>query len=321
MPRETACPQGTGMSSTVSTEIPHRGSPLRALGLAAEPYLYSAPALILIAAVMLVPLAIGLSYAFRDIQLLNPMSGGYVGLAHFRDLLADPNFWNALKNTVQWTVASVALQFLLGLILALLLNRPFPGRGLVQALVFLPWAVPAFLSGLDWAWLFNPVVGPLPHWLFALGLMSSPDNILANPDIALWGPIIANVWWGTPFFAITLLAALQSIPRDLYEAAAIDGAGALRRFRDVTLPFLAPTIAIAVLLRTVWIANAADLIVVMTGGGPADRTQIIASYIFTQAFRRLDFGYASAIATVLLVLLLIYAFLLILLRHAFMRRQ
>ena len=320
MPRETACPQGTGMSSTVSTEIPHRGSPLRALGLAAEPYLYSAPALILIAAVMLVPLAIGLSYAFRDIQLLNPMSGGYVGLAHFRDLLADPNFWNALKNTVQWTVASVALQFLLGLILALLLNRPFPGRGLVQALVFLPWAVPAFLSGLDWAWLFNPVVGPLPHWLFALGLMSSPDNILANPDIALWGPIIANVWWGTPFFAITLLAALQSIPRDLYEAAAIDGAGALRRFRDVTLPFLAPTIAITVLLRTVWIANVADLIVVMTGGGPADRTQIIASYIFTQAFRRLDFGYASAIATVLLVLLLIYAFLLILLRHAFMRR-
>jgi len=159
MPRETACPQGTGMSSTVSTAIPHRGSRLRALGLAVEPYLYSAPALILITAVMLVPLAIGLSYAFRDIQLLNPMSGGYVGLAHFRDLLADPNFWNALKNTVQWTVASVALQFLLGLILALLLNRPFPGRGLVQALVFLPWAVPAFLSGLDWAWLFNPVVG------------------------------------------------------------------------------------------------------------------------------------------------------------------
>ena len=289
--------------------------------LAAEPYLYSAPALILLAAVMLVPLAIGLSYAFRDMELLNPMSGGYVGLAHFRDLLADPNFWNALKNTVWWTVASVALQFLLGLALALLLNRPFPGRSLVQALVFLPWAVPAFLSGLDWAWLFNPVVGPLPHWLFALGLMSSPESILSNPDAALWGPIVANVWWGTPFFAITLLAALQSIPRDLYEAASIDGAGALRRFLDVTLPFLAPTIAIAVLLRTVWIANAADLIVVMTGGGPADRTQIVASYIFTQAFRRLDFGYASAIATVLLVLLLAYAFLLILLRHALMQRQ
>ena len=306
---------------TATAVIAQRRSPLRGLAIAAEPYLYSAPALILIAAVMLVPLAIGLSYAFRDMELLNPMSGGFVGLAHFRDLLADANFWNALENTVWWTVASVVFQFFLGLVLALLLNQPFPGRGLVQALVFLPWAVPAFLSGLNWAWLFNPVVGPLPHWLFALGLMSSPDNILSNPDLALWGPIIANVWWGTPFFAITLLAALQSIPRDLYEAAAIDGAGPIRRFRDVTLPFLAPTIAIAVLLRTVWIANAADLIVVMTGGGPADRTQIVASYIFTQAFRRLDFGYASAIATVLLLLLLIYAFLLILLRHALMKRQ
>ena len=300
----------------------HRRNPrLRAVALAAEPYLYAAPALDLIAAVMLVPLVIGLSYAFRDVQLLNPLSGGFVGLAHFRELWADPNFWNALNNTVWWTVASVALQFVLGLVLALLLNRPFPGRALVQALVFLPWAVPAFLSGLDWAWLFNPVVGPLPHWLFSLGVLATPDSILSDPDLALWGPIVANVWWGTPFFAITLLAALQSIPRDIYEAAAIDGAGPLRRFRDVTLPFLAPTIAITVLLRAVWIANAADLIIVMTRGGPADRTQIIASYIFTQAFQRLDFGYASAIATVLLVLLLAYAFVLIVLRHGLMKRQ
>jgi multiple sugar transport system permease protein len=309
------------VTTVASSDIRQRRRSLRAIGLAAEPYLYSAPAVMLITAVMLVPLAIGISYAFRDLVLLDPMSGGYVGLEHFRNLWADANFWNALENTVWWTGVSVVLQFALGLILALLLNRPFPGRGLIQPLVFLPWAVPAFLSGLNWAWLFNPVVGPLPHWLFALGLKAAPDNILSDPDAALWGPIIANVWWGTPFFAITLLAALQSIPREIYEAAAIDGAGPFRRFRDVTLPFLAPTIAIAVLLRTVWIANAADLIVVMTHGGPADRTQIVASYIFTQAFQRLDFGYASAIAVVLLLLLLAYAFVLILLRHALMKRQ
>ena len=309
------------MTATVAAVLPRRRWSWHGVATTVEPYLYCAPALILIAAVMLMPLAVGLSYAFRDIELLNPLSGDYVGLDHFRDMWADENFWNALRNTVYWTVASVLLQFVFGLILALVLNRPFSGRALVQALVFLPWAVPAFLSGLDWAWLFNPVVGPVPHWLFGVGIMPTTDSILSNPDLALWGPIIANVWWGTPFFAITLLAALQSIPRDLYEAAAIDGAGPLRRFRDVTLPFLAPTIAIAVLLRTVWIANAADLIVVMTGGGPADRTQIIASYIFTQAFRRLDFGYASAIATVLLVLLLAYAFLIIVLRHALMKRQ
>ncbi|MBE7182849.1 MAG: sugar ABC transporter permease [Methylobacterium mesophilicum] len=285
-----------------------------------EPYLYTAPALILIAAVMLVPLVLGLSYAFRDIQLLNPFSGGFVGLEHFRTLWADSNFFRALRNTLWWTGASVFLQFALGLILALLLDRPFAGRGIVQALVFLPWAVPTFLTGLNWAWMFNPVIGPLPHWLYALGILDAPNNILSDPSLAMWGPIAANVWWGVPFFAITLLAALQAIPRDLYEAAAIDGAGAFRRFSTITLPFLAPTIAITILLRTVWIANFADLIVVMTNGGPADRTQIVASYIFTQAFKALDFGYASAIAVVLLVLLMIYSMLIVLLRQTLLER-
>ncbi len=294
---------------------------LKRLADASEPYLYSAPSLILIGAVMLVPLVIGISYAFRDIQLLNPFSGGFIGIEHFRALSQDAAFYGALRNTLWWTGASVVLQFVFGLILALLLDKPFRGRGLAQALVFLPWAVPSFLAGLNWAWLFNPVIGPIPHWLFALGLMNEPGNILSDPQLAMWGPIIANVWWGIPFFAITLLAALQAIPRDLYEAASIDGAGWFQRFRSITLPFLAPTIAITVLLRTVWISNFADLIVVMTGGGPADRTQIVASYIFTQAFRRLDFGYASAIALVLLVLLLVYSMLIILLRQSLLNKD
>jgi multiple sugar transport system permease protein len=302
-------------------EAAHRQhTPLRRIALKVEPYLYIAPSVLLIALIMLVPLVIGMSYAFRDIQLVNPFSGGFIGLEHFRTLWTDAAFWQSLKNTLLWTFASVVLQFAFGLVLALLLNNPFPGRGLVQALVFLPWAVPTFLSGLNWAWLFNPVVGPLPHWMVALGILSAPENILSDPSIAMWGPITANVWWGIPFFAITLLAALQSIPQDIYEAAAIDGAGSWRRFTDITLPFLAPTIAITVLLRTVWIANFADLIIVMTNGGPADQTQIVSSYIFTQAFRRLDFGYASAVAMVLLILLLAYSFVIILLRQAMLRR-
>jgi multiple sugar transport system permease protein len=287
---------------------------------AAEPYLYSAPSLILIIAVMLVPLVLGISYAFRDIQLLNPFSGKFIGLDHFRALAKDQAFYGALRNTLWWTGASVFFQFVFGLILALLLDKPFRGRGIAQALCFLPWAVPSFLAGLNWAWLFNPVVGPIPHWLYALGLMSEPGNILSDPQFAMWGPIVANIWWGIPFFAITLLAALQAIPRDLYEAAAIDGAGGFQRFRSITLPFLAPTIAITVLLRTVWIANFADLIVVMTNGGPADRTQIVSSYIFTQAFKRLDFGYASAIALVLLIMLLVYSMLIVLLRQTLLNK-
>jgi len=293
----------------------------RQLVRAAQPYLYTAPVLILIATVMLVPLSVGLSYAFQDIQLLDPFSGGFVGFDHFRELSADRSFRAALLNTLVWTGSSVALQFIFGLILALMLNREFPGRRLVQALVFLPWAVPTFLVGLDWAWLFNPVVGPLPGWLLALKLTHDSNNLLADPSTALIGPIVAAVWWGIPFFAITSLAALQSIPKDLYEAAAIDGAGVFKQFRSITLPLLAPTIAITILLRTVWIANFADLIVVMTNGGPADSTQTVASYIFTTAFRRLDFGYASAIAAVLLGLLCLYALAILNLRRLFVQRQ
>ncbi len=293
----------------------------RHLASSAEPYLYTAPVLILIVAVMLVPLSVGLSYAFRDIQLLDPFSGGFVGFDHFRELKVDRSFRAALLNTLIWTGASVALQFIFGLILALLLNREFPGRRLVQALVFLPWAVPTFLVGLDWAWLFNPVVGPLPRWMFALKITHDANNLLADPTTALIGPIVAAIWWGIPFFAITNLAALQSIPKDLYEAASIDGAGTFKQFRSITLPLLAPTIAITILLRTIWIANFADLIVVMTNGGPADSTQTVASYIFTVAFRRLDFGYASAVAAVLLVLLFVYALAILSVRRLFVQRQ
>jgi multiple sugar transport system permease protein len=306
----------TSMTDAGMRPAARRGVLSRKLSGILEPYYYVSPAIILIVAVMLVPLILGLSYAFRDIRILNPFSGGFVGLAHFETLMHDTAFLGALINTAWWTFGSLVFQFSLGLILALLLNRQFIGRRLVQSLVFLPWAVPTFLSGLNWAWMFNPVVGPLPHWFAALGIMDKPFNLLSDPNLAMWGPIVANIWYGIPFFAITLLAALQSIPGELYEAAAIDGATTRQQFLSITVPFLAPTIAITMMLRTIWIANFADLIVVMTKGGPADSTQIVASYIFTQAFRRLDFGYASAVAAVLLVLLLAYALGVIALRRA-----
>lgn len=284
-----------------------------------EPFLYLSPAILLIGGVMLVPLTIGISYSFQSISLLKPFDTGWVGLENYAQLWSDRKFWLALNNTLYWTFWSISFQFFLGLGLALLLNTQFYGKKLIQALVFLPWAVPTFLSALTWAWLFNPVIGPIPHWLTGLGLMSEPYNILGDPDLAMWGPLTANIWFGIPFFAITLLAALQSIPGDLYEAAEIDGASAWQTFTKITLPFLAPMIAITVMLRTIWIANFADLIFVMTGGGPANSTQILSTYIFTTAFRKLDFGYASAIAVVLLILLLIYAVLLLVLRKKLVR--
>ena len=238
-----------------------------------EPWTYLSPALVLLLAVMFAPLILGLTYSFQKIELLNPFAETeWIGTDHFEALLDDRHFGRALWQTLWWTGGSLFFQLLLGLCLALLLNRPFVGRRVVQALVFLPWAVPTFLSGLNWAWLFNPVIGPLPHWMFAAGLLEEPYNILGDPALAMWGPIVANIWFGIPFFAITLLAALQSIPTDLYEAAAIDGATPWQRFTRITLPYLAPMIAITVLLRTIWIANFADIIIVMTGGGPAHST-------------------------------------------------
>src|SRR6204780_5430985 len=253
--------------------------------------------------------------------LLDTTGRHFIGLVHFEQPSAYPAFPDSLADTAIFPGATVALEFVLGLVLALLVNREFPGRRLVQALVFLPWAVPTFLVGLNWAWLFNPVVGPLPGWLFALKITHDTNNFLAAPGTALIGPIVASIWWGIPFFAITNLAALQSIPKDLYEAASIDGASVFKQFRSITLPLLAPTLAITVLLRTIWVANFADLIVVMTNGGPADSTQTVASYIFTVAFRRLDFGYASTIAAVLLPLFFVYALVLLNPRRLLVQRQ
>ena len=281
-----------------------------------EPWLYLSPALVLIVTVLIVPLIIGISYSFRKFSAFR---SEYVGLGQYRAMLVDPVLHGALINTFWWTVLSLGLQFFLGLGLALLLNRPFHGQKLVQGLVFLPWAVPIFLTGLTWAWLFNPMIGPLPHVFYAIGLQSEPVTILADPATAMWGPIIANVWFGIPFFAITLLAARKSILSELYEAAAIDGASSWQQFTKVTLPFLAPTIAITVMLRTVWIATFADLIYVMTAGGPAGSTNTIATYIYVSAFKSLDKGYASAVAVLLLVLLVAYALIVIQMRRTLLR--
>jgi multiple sugar transport system permease protein len=276
-----------------------------------EPWFYLSPALLTIGAVLIVPLIIGIGYSLRKFSAFR---SEFVGLGQYQAMLSDGELRLALWNTVWWTASCIFFQFLLGLGLALLLNRSFFGRRIVQALVFLPWAVPTFLSGLTWAWLLNPVVGPIPHWLHAIGVMSEPRNILSEPEYAMWGPIIANVWFGIPFFAITLLAALKSIPAELYEAAAIDGATLWQGFTQVTLPFLAPTIATTVMLRTIWIATLADLIYVMTQGGPAGSTETVATYIYVTAFKSLDKGYASAVASLLLVLLIAYAAVLLRLR-------
>ena len=249
---------------------------------------------------MLVPLVVGISYAFRDVQILNPFSGGFVGLDHFRELAGDKAFLcGALVNTFWWTFLTVLIQLVLGLVLALLLDVPFRGRGLAQALVFLPWAVPTFLTGLNWAWLFNPTIGPFPTGFTPSA--SSPRPTTSSPTpTSRSGSDHRGGLVGHP------LLRDHAARRAPVDPLRLRGGGHRRRQPLAALPFdhpsfLAPVIAITVLLRTVWVANFTDLIIVMTGGGPADRTQTVASYIFTQAFKR-STSPTPAISLVLLAL-------------------
>ena len=303
--------------SVASTPLQTRKA--RAWDMVLEPYLYVSPTLLLLGLILFMPVLIGVYYSLIHFVVYEPSNRGFAGLENYAKAFGDPVFWLSLRNTVIWTFSSLLFQIVFGLGLALLLVTPFPGQRLYQALVFLPWAVPAFLSGLTWSWLFNPVIGPLPHWAQALGLLSNADNILADPNIALLGPILANIWFGIPFFAITLLATLTAIPREMYEAANMDGGSTWQQFRFVTLPYLAPTLVITALLRTVWIANFSDLIWVMTKGGPADTTQITSSFIFSLATDKLDYGYAAAVSVTLLMLLVMYAVLMLRLRARFER--
>jgi multiple sugar transport system permease protein len=199
------------------------------------------------------------------------------------------------------------MQFLLGMTLALALKKKFRGRGAYQAIVFLPWAFSAFVVGLMFRWSFNGEYGVVNDLLIKLGLASEKIAWLGTPGLSLLVVIFAMIWMGVPFFAIMYLAALQSIPEDVYEAADIDGCGAIRRFFAITFPYIKPTVIMTLLLRTIWVFNSFDLIVVITGGGPANHSQTLPSYMYTRAFSGYDFGLASALGVVLMVILAVYA--------------
>jgi multiple sugar transport system permease protein len=270
-------------------------------------YLLLAPAMLLLIAITFYPILDGISLSFFTMQLNKPWKGHpFVGLANYVALVQDPVFQLALENTVLWTAGTVISQFALGLLTAVLLNRPLRGMRVFSILVLLPWVMPIVVGAQMWAWMFDFQLGVINSLLLNLHLITQSVPWLANPNTALPAAMIASLWKGFPFFAIVLLAGLQSIPPELYEAAAVDGASLLQRFQFVTLPLLWPFIVITTTLRVIWTFNSADLIYVMTGGGPGNATQILPVYAFTTAYGSYDFGYASAIACVMLLILIVF---------------
>jgi multiple sugar transport system permease protein len=273
-----------------------------------EPYLYIMPGLILMLIFIGYPIAKGIATSFYHYKLNDP-NIYFDGLENYRAILAEEDFWQILMNSFWWVAGSISFQFVLGLILALMLNKKFKFRNLYQALVLAPWAVPGFLIGLIWKWLLNGQYGVINDILLKLHLIQEPISFLAQTTTALPSTIVANIWYGIPFFTIMILAALQSIPVTLYESAEIDGAGKVAKFFKITVPYIKPTIITTLLLRVIWIFSFADIIYIMTNGGPLNSSNNLASYIIFKAYKALDFGQASALSVIFFVILLVYTIL------------
>jgi multiple sugar transport system permease protein len=269
-------------------------------------YAYLLPAAICLGGTVLFPILEAIHMSLYQNVLSRPQDYHFIGLGNYVRMSHDPTFWLTLKNSFVWVFFSVSIQFVLGFVGALLLNAEFKGRAFLRTLNLLPWIIPGVVVGLVWEYLYQPNYGPINDILGRMGVLTVPVAWLSEPALAMAAVIFANIWRGIPFFTIMILAGLQAIPDEVYEAATVDGAGVAQRFWNITLPMLRPIIVVATATRIIWTFNYADLIFVMTSGGPANVTQITSSYTLLTAYTDLDFGYAATLSVVLLVIMLVF---------------
>lgn len=264
------------------------------------------PALLVMCAVVFFPVLNAILMSFQSYDLRRPSQIRFTGLANYIAALHDGLFWQAMLRTVIWVAAGVGFQFIFGFILALLLNRRFWGRGFFRSISLIPWVTPGVLIGLMWRWIYDGNYGVLNDLLMKLGLIDNYIPFLAQQSTAFPAVILTIIWQGIPFFALMLLAGLQGIPDELYDAADVDGANRIQRFFWIIVPSLKNTIFVTTLLRIIWVANSVDVIFNMTEGGPAYSTQTLSVYVFNKA-NTLNLGYASTLAIFLTIGLSIVA--------------
>lgn len=271
------------------------------------------PTLAVIGLVIVYPVLDGARISLMKMKLTSAGEPHYIGFDNYRKLFADEDFWFTVRTTVIWTVSNVVAQMLLGLGLALLLNERLRARGLFRSIALIPYIVPSVAAALIWRWMYDGSSGIINAALVNLGIIDAYRPWLGDVHTALPAVIIESIWKGTPFVMIMLLAGLQTISPEYYEAGAIDGATAWQRLRHITLPLLRPTIAVATILTTVYTVNNFNAIWLMTQGGPLGRTDILFTSAYKLAFDRFDFGMAAAVSVllfgVLCVLGAIYIFL------------
>lgn len=273
------------------------------------------PMFLLMGMMVLFPLLRCLWLSFTGTELISSAGSGFIGLQNYIDALGDERFSNSLIKTIIFVGFSVTIEFFAGLCLALLLQQPFKGSGLVRACILIPWALPPAIMAMAWQWIYNDIYGILGDLLNKIGLVEGPIAWLGSPALAMAVIIFADVWKTTPFIALILLAGLQSIPQDLYEALSIDGAGAFRSFTTITLPLLRPYIVVAILFRIIQAFGVFDLVWVLTGGGPGGSTQVVSLYIYDVVFRYLRLGYGMTLTLMVSLVLFVLTFFLVLLRR------
>ena len=297
------------MSADVLSQDPIKGperkvleEPPRKKKTTAFPFLAMLPAWVFLALLIGYPLVKVLIDAFNYSNLINPDVSGFAGLENFREVIGDRHFGGALKNTIVWTLGSVIGEYLLGLGAAVLLTRKVRGQGAFRALAFIPWLVPIIVAGMTWGWMLNPDFGIVNSLLVNWGVIGTPINFLGDAAWAMPTVIFINIWRSFPYFAISLMAAIQVIPQELYEAADLDGAGPWRKFWSVTMPELRSASLIIVFIHLIWTAVNFDFIWVLTQGGPNYATVTFPILIYRYSMQDFNVGAASALSTLMLML-------------------
>ena len=272
------------------------------------PYLLILPTALAVLAVIVYPMFYSLNISFRDVgiaEMGDLSKAKWVGLQNYLDQLINKQFWEIIYRTSFITVICVAGAMIFGLIVALVLNQNFIGRKLVRVLILIPWVLPTMVISASWEWIYNGNYGALNGLLYQLGLIDQYRTWLGNIDLVIYALSLVKVWKEIPFVALILLASLQTIPRELYEAAEIDGAGAWSRFRLITIPLLRPAILVALVLQTMWAFRIFDIVYALTQGGPANKTMVVAYWTYMQAFKFNHYGTGAALAYIVTIFLML----------------
>jgi multiple sugar transport system permease protein len=269
-------------------------------------YLLIAPAAVVIFGVIGFPFinALFLSFTHKVVG----SQAEFTGLANYVEIFTDREYWRVLKNTLLFTLTTVAFKLVFGFILAVVLNETFFGRSVIRMLLLIPWALSGMVAAMTWKWMFDDTYGIINAVLLEWGIISSPVPWLSGVNMALISVIIVNIWRGVPFFMFSLLGGLQTIDKGMYEAARMDGAGWIRQFFFITVPSIMPVILISTLLSTIWTFNDFENIYLITGGGPLHASAVISTYTYEVAFLQNDFGKATAVASSIIPLLVLLIF-------------